>query len=42
MTFDAADVEPEPDAEEDGSLVVIDLVRPKMVRRRGLASGCVG
>jgi hypothetical protein len=44
MTFDAeaAELEPEPDYEEDGPPVAIDLVRPKVVRRRGLASGCVG
>ena len=42
MAFDAeeADLEPEPDDEEDGSPVVLELVRPKMVeRRRALASG---
>jgi len=45
MTFDAdaAELEPEPDDEEDGPPVVLDLVRPKMVRGgRALASGCVG
>jgi hypothetical protein len=44
MTFDAeaAELEPEPDDEEDGPAVVVDLVRPKMVeRRRARASGCV-
>ena len=43
MTFDAeaADLEPEPDEEEDGPLVVVELVRPKVVeRRRALASSC--
>ena len=45
MTFDAeaAELEPEPDHEEDGPPVVIDLVRPKVVRRRrALATRCVG
>ena len=45
MTFDAdaAELEPEPDDEEDGPPVVVDLVRPNVVRRsRALASGCVG
>jgi hypothetical protein len=51
MTFDAdaaevedeGDDEPEADDEEDGPPVVIELVRPKMVRgRRALESGCVG
>jgi hypothetical protein len=40
MTFDAdaAEFEPEPDDEEDGPPVVLELVRPKMVtRRRALA-----
>jgi hypothetical protein len=43
MTFDAdaADLEPEPDEEENGSPVVLDLVSPKMVERRtAMASGC--
>jgi hypothetical protein len=40
---ESAELEPEPDDEEDGPPVVIDLVRQKMVRRRrALASGCVG
>ena len=36
LTFDAeaAELEPEPDDEEDGAPVVIDLVGPKMVRPR--------
>ena len=36
MTFDAdaTDLEPEPDEEADGSPVVVELVRPKMVERR--------
>ena len=36
MTFDAdaAELEPEPDDEEDGPPVVLELVRPKMVERR--------
>ena len=41
MTFDAdaAELEPEPDEEEDGPPVVVELVRAKMVeRRRALAS----
>jgi hypothetical protein len=44
MTFDAevAEFEPEPDDEEDGPPVLIELTQPKMVqRRRPLASGCV-
>ena len=50
MTFDAeateledgSDREPEPDDEEDGPPVVVDLMSPKTVeRRRALASGCV-
>jgi hypothetical protein len=44
MTFDAeaADLEPEPDDEEDGPAILIELMRPKTVeRRRVLASGCV-
>jgi hypothetical protein len=45
MTFDAnaAELEPEPDDEEDGPPVVVELVRPRTVeRRRALASVCVG
>ena len=45
MTFDAesAELEPEPDGEEDGPPVLLDLVQPKLVRRRrALASGCAG
>ena len=45
MTFDAeaAELESEPVDEEDRPPVVIELVRPKMVRRRrALESGCVG
>ena len=45
MTFDAdaAELESEPDDEEDGPPVVVELVRPKMVRRRpSPASSCVG
>jgi hypothetical protein len=41
MTFyaDAAELEPEPDEEEDGRPAVVELVRAKMVeRRRALAS----
>ena len=41
LIFDAdvAELESEPDAEEDGSPVVVELVRAKMVeRRRALAS----
>jgi hypothetical protein len=36
MTFDAeaAELEPEPDDEENGPPVVVELVRPKMVGRR--------
>ena len=36
MTFDgeAADLEPEPDDEEDGPPVVVELVRPKTVARK--------
>jgi hypothetical protein len=36
MTFDAeaADLEPEPDDEEDSPPVLLDLVRPRMVERR--------
>jgi hypothetical protein len=43
MTFDAdaAELEPEPDEEEDGPPVVVELVRPKMVERRRAVSGCV-
>jgi hypothetical protein len=44
MTFDAeaAGLEPEPDDEEDGPPVLIELERPKVVeRRRPPASGCV-
>jgi hypothetical protein len=37
---EAADLEPEPDYEEDGPPVVIDLLRPKMVERRRAVSGC--
>jgi hypothetical protein len=42
MTFDAeaADLEPEPDDEEDGPPVVIDLLRTKVVERRRAVSGC--
>jgi hypothetical protein len=43
MTFDAeaAQLEPDADDEEDGSPIVVELVRPKMVeRRRARASGC--
>ena len=42
MTFDAdaADLEPEPDDEEDGLSIVVDLVRPKMRERRRAVSGC--
>ena len=45
MTFDAsvADLEQEPDDEEDGPPTVIELLRPKVIRRRrALGSGCVG
>ena len=43
LDADAAELEPEPDDEEDRPPVVLDLVRPKMVRGgRALASGCVG
>jgi hypothetical protein len=44
MTFDAeaADLEPEPDDEDDGSPVVVEFVRPKLVeRRRAIAFGRV-
>jgi hypothetical protein len=44
MTFDAeaAELEPEPDDEEEGPPLVLDLVRPKIVeRRRAMASGGV-
>jgi hypothetical protein len=36
LIFDAdvAELEPEPDEEEDGSPVVVELVRPKIVERR--------
>jgi hypothetical protein len=40
LTFDAdaAELEPEPDDEEDGPPMILDLVRPRMVgRRRTLA-----
>jgi hypothetical protein len=43
MTFDAeaADLEPEPDDEEDGPPVVLEFVRARMVeRRRALWLGC--
>jgi hypothetical protein len=42
MAFDAeaAELEPEPDDEEDGPPIVVDLVRPKMVERRRTVSGC--
>jgi hypothetical protein len=42
ITFDAeaADLEPEPDDEEEGPPIVLELVRPKVVRRmRVRASG---
>ena len=51
LTFDAdaaeledgGDDEPDADDEENGSPVAVDLVRPKVVRRRrALVSGCVG
>jgi hypothetical protein len=43
MTFDteSADLEPEPDDEDDGPPVVVGLVRPKTVRRRRVLAGCV-
>ena len=44
MTFDAdaTELEPEPDEEEDGSPVVVELVRPKkMERKRILSSGLI-
>ena len=44
MTFDAdaAELEPEPDDEEDGPPVVLDLTPPKGLGPwRALASGCV-
>jgi hypothetical protein len=44
MTFDAdaAELEPEPDEEEDGPSLLLDLVRPKVVERRQVtASGPV-
>jgi hypothetical protein len=44
MTFDAdaAELEPEPDDEEDGPPFLVELVPPKMVERwRALASGGV-
>ena len=36
MIFDAeaAELEPEPDEEEDGPPVVVELVRPKVMERR--------
>ena len=36
MTFEAeaADLEPDPDDEEDGPPVVVELVRPKTVERK--------
>jgi hypothetical protein len=37
---DAAELEPEPDEEEDGSPVAVELMRPKMVERRRDVSGC--
>ena len=43
MAFDAgaADLEEEPDDDEDGPPVVVELVRPKMVERwRAVASAC--
>ena len=41
MTFDAelADLEAEPDDEEDGPPVVVELVRPKTVERGWAVSG---
>jgi hypothetical protein len=39
MTFDAEELEPEPDEEADGPPVVVELVRAKMVERWA-ASGC--
>jgi hypothetical protein len=41
MTFDAeaGELEPEPDDEEDGPPVVVELARPKMVERRLAVSG---
>jgi hypothetical protein len=43
MTFDAdaADLEPEPDGEEDGPPLLVELVRPKVMERRRVVSGCV-
>ena len=43
MTFDAeaAELEPEPDYEEDGPPVVVELVWPKTVERGRAVSGCV-
>lgn len=48
MTFDAeatefenaVDAEPEPDDEEDGPPIVVELVPPKAVERRLAMSGC--
>ena len=42
MTFDAeaAELEPEPDDEEEGPPVVVELVRPKVMERRRAVSGC--
>jgi hypothetical protein len=41
MTFDAeaAELEPEPDEEEDGPPVVLDFLRPKVVEQRRAISG---
>ena len=43
MTFDAdaAQLEPEPDEEEDGPPLLLDLVRPKVERRRVIPFGGV-
>jgi uncharacterized protein (DUF1786 family) len=42
ITFDAesAELEAEPDDEEDGSPVVVELLQPKIVERRRAVSGC--
>jgi hypothetical protein len=41
MTFDAeaAELEPEPDDEEDGPPVVVDFLRPRIVERRRAVPG---
>ena len=42
MTFDAdaAELEPEPDEEENGPPLLLDVVRPKVVERRRVIPSC--